>query len=82
MIARAQGWTSARPAGLPGVRSFVVPDHGAQGGAHGSALRSTRPRLQADWIGGPDRLKALARRHKFNDLFTVELVAWCAEVHE
>jgi hypothetical protein len=30
----------------------------------------------------PDRLKALARHHKYNDLFTAELAAWCAEVHE
>jgi hypothetical protein len=28
----------------------------------------------------PDRLKALARRYKYNDLFTAELAAWCAEV--
>ena len=38
--------------------------------------------FKADWIGDPDRLKALARRHKYNDLFTAELAAWCAEVHE
>lgn len=38
--------------------------------------------FKADWIGDPDRLKALARHHKYNDLFTAELAAWCAEVHE
>jgi hypothetical protein len=38
--------------------------------------------FKANWIGDPDRLKALARRHKYNDLFTAELAAWCAEVHE
>lgn len=38
--------------------------------------------FKADWIGDPDRLKALARRYKYNDLFTAELAAWCAEVHE
>jgi hypothetical protein len=26
--------------------------------------------FKADWIGDPDRLKALARRRKYNDLFT------------
>ncbi|MGH2879239.1 MAG: hypothetical protein ACRDK4_06500 [Solirubrobacteraceae bacterium] len=38
--------------------------------------------FKADWIGDPNSLKALARRHKYNDLFTAELAAWCAEVHE
>ncbi len=38
--------------------------------------------FKADWIDEPNRLKALARRHKYNDLFTAELAAWCAEVHE
>ncbi|MGC2306446.1 hypothetical protein [Candidatus Binatus sp.] len=38
--------------------------------------------FKADWIGDPNRLKALARRYKYNDLFTAELAAWCAEVHE
>ncbi len=38
--------------------------------------------FKADWIGDPSRLQALARRHKYNDLFTAELAAWCAEVHE
>jgi hypothetical protein len=38
--------------------------------------------FKADWIGDPDQLKGLARRHKYNDLFTAELAAWCAEVHE
>ena len=36
--------------------------------------------FKADWIGDPDRLKALARRYKYNDLFTAELAPWCAEV--
>jgi hypothetical protein len=38
--------------------------------------------FKADWIGDPDRLKTLARHQKYNDLFTAELAAWCAEVHE
>jgi hypothetical protein len=38
--------------------------------------------FKADWIGDPNRLKVLARRHRYNDLFTAELAAWCAEVHE
>ncbi|HVA20333.1 MAG TPA: nucleotidyl transferase AbiEii/AbiGii toxin family protein, partial [Solirubrobacteraceae bacterium] len=38
--------------------------------------------FKANWIGDPDRLKVLARHHKYNDLFTAELAAWCAEVHE
>ncbi len=38
--------------------------------------------FKADWISDPNSLKALARRHKYNDLFTAELAAWCAEVHE
>ena len=37
--------------------------------------------FKADWIGDPGRLKTLARRHKYNDLFTAEIAAWCAEVH-
>jgi Nucleotidyl transferase AbiEii toxin, Type IV TA system len=41
-----------------------------------------RSLFTADWIRDPDRLKALARRHKYNDVFTAELAAWCAEVHE
>ncbi len=36
----------------------------------------------ADWISAPERLKALARKSKYNDLFTAEIAAWCAEVHE
>jgi hypothetical protein len=40
------------------------------------------PLLKADWISDPGRLKALARRRQYNDLFTAELAAWCAEVHE
>jgi hypothetical protein len=38
--------------------------------------------FKADWIGDPGRLKTLARRNKYNDLFTAEIAAWCAEVHE
>lgn len=38
--------------------------------------------FKTDWIGDPNSLKALARRYKYNDLFTAELAAWCAEVHE
>ena len=38
--------------------------------------------FKADWISDPERLKTLARRSKYNDLFTAEIAAWCAEIHE
>jgi len=37
--------------------------------------------FKADWIGDPERLKTLARESRYNDLFTAEIAAWCAEVH-
>lgn len=38
--------------------------------------------FKAEWITEPARLKTLARRAKYNDLFTAEIAAWCAEIHE
>jgi hypothetical protein len=37
--------------------------------------------FKADWIRDPKRLKTLARESRYNDLFTAEIAAWCAEVH-
>jgi len=37
--------------------------------------------FKADWIREPEQLKTLARQSKYNDLFTAEIAAWCAEVH-
>lgn len=37
--------------------------------------------FKAEWIGDPERLKTLARESRYNDLFTAEIAAWCAEVH-
>jgi len=38
--------------------------------------------FKADWISDPEQLKTLAQKSKYNDLFTAEIAAWCAEVHE
>jgi hypothetical protein len=38
--------------------------------------------FKGEWIAEPARLKTLARRAKYNDMFTAELAAWCAEIHE
>ena len=38
--------------------------------------------FKADWISDPEQLKTLTRTSKYNDLFTAEIAAWCAEVHE
>lgn len=38
-----------------------------------------RPELfKGEWIAEPVRLKTLARRAKYNDLFTAEIAAWCS----
>jgi hypothetical protein len=37
--------------------------------------------FKAEWIGDPERLKTLARESRYNDLFTAEIAAWCAEIH-
>jgi hypothetical protein len=38
--------------------------------------------FKAEWISDPEQLKTLARTSKYNDLFTAEIAAWCAEIHE
>ncbi len=38
--------------------------------------------FKGEWIANPARLKTLARQAKYNDMFTTELAAWCAEIHE
>lgn len=38
--------------------------------------------FKAEWIADPDRLKSSLQEAKVNDLFTGEIAAWCAEVHE
>jgi hypothetical protein len=38
--------------------------------------------FKAGWISDPEQLKTLARKSKYNDLFTAEIAAWCAEIHE
>ena len=38
--------------------------------------------FKAEWISDPEQLKTVARTSRYNDLFTAEIAAWCAEVHE
>lgn len=38
--------------------------------------------FKADWIGDPELLRGSLRAAKFTDMFTGELAAWCAEIHE
>lgn len=38
--------------------------------------------FKAEWISEPQRLKTLARRARYDDLFTAEIAAWCAELHD
>lgn len=36
--------------------------------------------FKAPWIADPQMLRATARQQRYNDLFTAELAAWCAEL--
>lgn len=38
--------------------------------------------FKAEWIADPDRLKSSLQEARVNDLFTGEIAAWCAEIHE
>jgi hypothetical protein len=38
--------------------------------------------FKADWIRDPTILRENVREAKLNDLFTAEIAAWCAEIHE